>query len=104
MIAVYINYPNKYCSIHQDSSVEEKQIVGKSGQRVLKINISNLSDYLQRFRDHHYKFQSSQEFNDLWLEINLRNLDFEIAVVRYILFLLGQYYKPFRETTPEIKT
>lgn len=101
MIAVYINYPNKRFSIHRNSAVNEKQISEKVNQRVLKINISNLSDYLMKFKQSKYKFESSQKFNDMWLEINFGNINFEVAVAEYILFLLGKRYKPFRETEPE---
>lgn len=101
MIAVYINYPNKRFSIHKNSSVKEKQISEKVDQRVLKINISNLSNHLMKFKQGEFKFAASQEFNDMWLEINSENTAFDDAIAEYVLFLLGKRYKPFRETKPE---
>ena len=101
MIAVYLNYPNKRFSIHTGSTVEEKQKLGKTNQRVIKININNLSEYFQSFESQRYKFKSSREYNDMWLEINLGNMDFEIAVAMHIVHLLGKKYKPFRGIKPK---
>lgn len=75
----------------------ECQAHKKSKQRVIYINIENISDVLKSFHNHKYRFGSVQELNDMWLEIDFGDNSFEIAIAEYILFLLGKQYKPFRD-------
>ena len=60
------------------------------------MDISNLSTELEIFRRGHYRFTSKAGLNDLWIEVDFRNFDFEIAVLRYIGILLAKHYIPFR--------
>ena len=75
----------------------------KSNQRVIKINIKSLSDELREFSEYKHRFASTQELNDMWLEINFSDLDFEIAVAEYILSLLRKKYGRFSDAEPEFR-
>lgn len=53
------------------------------------------------FRGAH-QFSSRAGLNDMWLEIDFNDSEFEMAVIRYIHHLLGRYYKPFQASQIEI--
>jgi len=44
--------------------------MGKQGQRICRINITNIRHELQKFKDKQYRFQSTPDLNDMWLEID----------------------------------
>lgn len=103
MINVYINHPNPHITIHQSSDcglIHAHKSAAES--RTVKIEISNLSQELSRFIKSEHKFNASKEFNDMWLEIDLGDLAFEIAVVFYIVAQLGKEYKQFKGMSPSI--
>lgn len=41
-------------------------------------------------------FNAQAGYNDMWLEVDFNNQDFETAVVWYIKELLGNHYRPFK--------
>lgn len=103
MINVYINLPNTHITIHQSSECGLIHAHKSATEaRIVKVEISNLSTELTKFINGEYKFNSSAEFNDMWLEINLDDLAFEIAAVLFIVALLGKVYKPFKGMSPSI--
>ncbi|QRN83031.1 hypothetical protein JR338_11550 [Chloroflexota bacterium] len=102
MIAVYINYPRTRCSIHVNSSVEEKQRHDKKDQRILKINVFTISSYFEKFKKLEYRFEPSQEYNDMWLEVDFGDEAFEIAVAKYVLALIAERYPKMGNIPPEM--
>lgn len=103
MINVYINHPNPHITIHQSTNcglIHAHKSAAES--RTVKIEISNLSDELAKFVEGEHKFNASKEFNDMWLEVSLDDLAFEIAVVLFIVAQLGKVYKPFKGMSPSI--
>ena len=50
-----------------------------------------------KFQDKQYEFASKAGWNDLWLEIDLQDEEFEDAVAHYVQRLLGAHYKPFAD-------
>ena len=103
MINVYINHPNPHITIHQSSECGLIHAHKSAAEaRTINIDISNLSQELTKFIDGEHKFNSSAEFNDMWLEINLDDLAFEIAVVLFIVAHLGKIYKQFKGMSPSI--
>ncbi len=95
MLMVYLYAPRSRISAHRDSNCSRIQVMNKPNQRKCRIDVANISTELQKFANKQYKFQSTASLNDLWLEIDLGDEDFERAVLGYILRLLGQHYKPF---------
>ncbi len=103
MINVYFNYPNPHIMIHQSSDcglIHAHKSAAES--RTVRIDLSNLSEELTKFVEEKHKFNSTSEFNDMWLEISLGDLAFEIAVVLFIVAQLGKTYKPFKGMSPSI--
>ena len=94
---VYINYPNPKFSIHHDPLCAEVRKRDKSGQRCIRINIETISTELQNFTNKKYTFNSNAESNDMWLDIEFNDIDFEESLLKYIRRLIGKFYTPFRE-------
>ena len=94
MIHVYINYPNTRVSAHSDGSCSRIQQSHKSNQRIMEITRSSLSRDLGR-AESEIQFGSTQDHNDLWMKIDLGDNEFEYAVARHVLVLLGRRYRPF---------
>lgn len=95
MLHAYLNYPNSRASVHGDSSCGHLQQMGKKGQRVLRLDLATVGAELNRFASGQHRFASTASHNDMWLEIQFEDPDFEIAVVRYVHRLLGHHYRPF---------
>lgn len=103
MIHVYINHPNPHVTIHQSSAcglIHAHKSTAES--RTVKLGISNLSQELIKFVEGEYKFNATREFNDMWLEIDLGDLAFEIATVLFIVQQLGKSHKQFKGMSPSI--
>lgn len=94
MIHVYINYPNPRASAHSDGSCSRIQQAHKHNQRVIEITRSSLGRELAR-AESEFRFGSSQDFNDLWMKIDLSDTEFEHAIAKHVLVLLGRRYRPF---------
>ena len=102
MLSVYLNYPVSKISAHHDPDCRHIRPTDKPGQRVVRIDLGNLSAELQKFRDKEYPFTSTAGLNDMWLEIDFQDRDFEEAVVRFVQQLLGEHYKRFAEASMTI--
>ncbi len=102
MLKAYFNYPNSRVSVHHDPFCSRIRPMGKQGQRICRINITNIRHELQKFKDKQYRFQSTSDLNDMWLEIDFQDEEFEMAVVGYICRLLGHHYKRFSDSRLEI--
>lgn len=103
MINVYINLPNPHITIHQSSDcgmIHAHKSAAES--RTVRIDLINLSQELRWFVVGDHKFNSTVEFNDMWLEIDLGDLAFEIATVLFIVQQLGNLYKQFKGMSPSI--
>ena len=96
MIYVYLDYPNRRATVHCDLNCQHIRQAHKQGQRTAKINLARISDELGKFADKQYTFASNPSQNDIWLEIEFKDVDFEMGVAAYILRLAGKHYKRFR--------
>jgi hypothetical protein len=74
----------------------------KNDQRRHHITLQNLSEELSKFHDNEYIFQPSAQFNDMWVEIDLDDLEFEEAIFKYIGKLLADNSKRFKNTDLKI--
>jgi hypothetical protein len=97
MLKVYINYPNPKISMHRDPSCGAIQKMSKSDQRLITINRTTISAELQRFGDKEYTFAANPAGNDMWLQIDFGDEEFESAVLRYVQNLIGKHYSPLAE-------
>lgn len=102
MIKAYINYPNPHITAHCDPHCGNIQAQHKPEQRYVRVNIITVSDELQHFLKIDYKFAAYPERNDMWLEIDFNDRDFELAVLEHICRLLGDHYSPIKGMKPSI--
>jgi len=102
MIHVYLNYPNSAATIHQTGDCPRIEQHHSSNQRKLKINSKTIQNQIDLFVEGKFVFRSEAATNDAWLEIDFNDLEFEIAVVKFILRQLGKRYSAFYALNPEI--
>jgi len=99
MTHVYINYPNPKIRLHCQSTCGDIGKMRKSSQRHVRLDSSSISFELQRFRAKAYPFSADKTANDMWLEVDFGDLQFERAVVEHIRGLVGAHYSPFAAIT-----
>lgn len=102
MLRIYVNYPNPRVTVHADPSCGYVRMMDKPQQRVVRIDPSTISVEIQRFIGKQYTFASQPDSNDMWLEIDFNDREFEEAVLWYVHRCLGRHYKPLRDS--QIKT
>jgi hypothetical protein len=102
MIKAYINYPNPHITAHFDLNCGNIKAQHKTNQRNIRINIITITQELQNFRDKKYTFAANPEHNDMWLEIDFHNREFELAVLNYVCHLIGRHYRPLAGIRPNI--
>ncbi len=102
MINVYLNYSNSIATIHQINTCPRIHAHHSPNQRILKLNLNTIQPVLKDFVEGKFVFKAEAEYNDVWLEIDFGELAFEIAVVKYIIYLLGKRYEPFDDLNPEL--
>ncbi len=95
MLRAYINYPNAQVTVHRDGNCPSVRQQGKEGQRSVRLNASTLSMELGKFSGRTYRFASEAEHNDMWIEVDFGDENFELAVVDHVRWLLALHYKPF---------
>ena len=97
MIKVYINYPVKKISIHEDPSCQAIQKQHKKDQRVIVIDSTNSAKELRKFETLNYRFAAEPKFNDMWLTIEMNSSKEELELVERIRAALGMHYLPFKQ-------
>lgn len=95
MITAYINYPNPHIRIHPETCSHIQQ-AKKPGQRFIRLELANLSDELAQFAGHRHAFSSTSDLNDMWLQVELNDLELEKAALGFVARRLGERYAPFR--------
>lgn len=101
MLRAYVNYPNPKVSVHRDPSCGAIQKMAKPRQRVVRIDPQSISAELQHFRAKHYTFAANPAGNDMWLEADFGDTDFEAAVIAYVHRLIGKHYSPLARVAIE---
>lgn len=97
MMKVYVNYPDTKFSIHCNPSCTEVHKMRKPGQRHIRIDIDSASTELGRFANKKHAFSSNSKSNDMWLEIEFEDAEFEKSVLKYVRRLIGKHYAPLGE-------
>lgn len=102
MTHAYINYPRGRICIHRDSPCGDVQKGGKEGQRFIRVDIGNFSAEISKFHRSEHRFSSTHESNDMWLLLDLDDLEFELDVVRHVQRLLLSRYSVWRGAEVEV--
>lgn len=95
MIA-FVSYPGSNLVIHTNANCPEIKLEAVAGQRIVIITPENMSDVLQLFIKHNWKFSNTKGKEDLWLDLALNNTKLEESLVYVIRSILATYYKPFQ--------
>jgi hypothetical protein len=101
MLLAYLNYPNTKISVHRDPSCRSIGKMNKAKQRWVRINLASISDELRKFKQKQYTFAANPSANDMWIEIDFGDTDYEIATLQHVQRLIGQHYLPFRRIEVE---
>jgi len=101
MLKAYINYPNPHVTAHFDPTCGMIQSQSKEDQRYIQLDIETLSAELLKFNTKEHRFGTFPH-NDMWVEIDFMDRDFELAILRYICKILEQRYQPFESLVPNI--
>jgi len=101
VLRAYLNYPSSRVSIHGDPDCGHIQQARKTGQRIVIIESDSIGVELERFRQSEYGFAAEAASNDMWLDVDCGDLEFEKAVVHYVQRMLGARYQPFKDARVE---
>ena len=95
MLFAYLNYPEPDVVRHGDPTCQEIRKHAKAGQRLVRIGVRSISDELLKFATGQYAFGSRPANNDMWIQIDFGDTDFEEAVLQFTLHLVCQRYSRF---------
>ena len=101
MLQTYINYPNQKVSVHGDRSCQQIGKMAKAGQQRFRIDSKSISMELQHFGGKQYMFAPNAADNDMWIEVDFSDAEFERAVVAYVHRLIGRRYSRLAKASIE---
>ena len=102
MTRAYVNYPNAKVRLHGKAGCGHVQQARKTGQRLVTVDLGSLSAELARFAQRQHAFGSSSVNNDMWIEVNVGDAEFERAVVAFIHRSLANRYQRLAAAVEEI--
>jgi hypothetical protein len=102
MQMAYFNYPNPRIMIHSDPACSEVLKQDKPNPRIIILNPATISTELLKFASKEYHFAANTEGNDLWLDLDFQDPEFESALVRHIQTIIRRFYKPFERVIVEV--
>lgn len=94
MTAVYINYPNPHFSVKHGKTAAAGFKHDKPSRRMVTIDRTTFAEAMSPFINGEFRFAAEADLNDVWLEIDFGDHEFELAIVKYVQRLLGSRYKP----------
>ena len=101
MLNAYVNYPKPEVSAHHDPSCRAIQKNAKPGQRLVRIDAPSIPAELQRFKVKGYTFAANRAGNDMSIEVDFEDADFENAVIACVHRLIGKHYSPLARVAVE---
>jgi hypothetical protein len=100
VLYAYLNYPNARVSLHGTlcGHIQQAQ---KTDQRRIVLNPDSLGTELRRFVKQEHDFAAQATNNDMWLDVDFADWEFEESIVRFIHRLLAARYKRFHDCTAD---
>jgi hypothetical protein len=89
MIKVYIDAANARVTVHNNPNCAAAKIKINQDQRTVLVNTDSLSRELRHFRSNEYQLASSPNHNDIWCIIDVQDSEFENAIARHVMRLVG---------------
>lgn len=90
MTSIYINYPNPHFSA-KPGPVAERIRHEKPERRAILLSPSTFGPAMVEVES--VLFAATAELNELWLEIDFDNPEFEMALGKYVQETLGKRYR-----------
>jgi hypothetical protein len=94
MTICYLNQPNSVKNLHVLNGCHHVDKHG--GARHIRVDTTTISSVINRFKAKQVDFKASKGSNDLYLEIDFEDQEFEQAVVIYLINLLALRYSAFK--------
>lgn len=94
MTSIYIDYPVPHFSLRRDQRSEDRYRRAKENRRLVEFTPETFSAAIAPFVNGEVRFASEAALNDLWLDLDFGDYEFEEAIGRYIQRLLGKRYRP----------
>jgi len=95
MINVYVYYPNPHLTIYTKRTCNDIGKMKKPGQRTEKVTTASFSTVVPMLVSNKFQFGATAPKNDLWLEVDFDDEEFEKAFARYVLQQFAKRYRPF---------
>ena len=71
----------------------------KSNRRMIRISTDSFSDAMRPFLVGEVPFAFTSELNDLWLDLDFDDLEFEKSLAEHIQRLLARRYSPLKSAS-----
>jgi hypothetical protein len=97
MTSVYIDYPTREFCVKEGVRSADRFKHDKPNRRVVHLTHQNFSSEIRKFTGRQVQFSSTAEYNDLYVDLDFNDTEFEKATCLYIKRLLGERYTPIAE-------
>ena len=94
MTSIYIDYPDPHFAARVGVTAAERFRHGDIQRRVIRITPQTFSEDVRPFLVREVPFGASSGLNDLYLELDFDNVEFEAAIGKYLQAILGERYRP----------
>ena len=102
MAIAYFNYPNTHITLHRDPNCGYIRMHNSPDSRIFHLRPATLSDELRRFSERQVDFAAAKGINDMCLDLEFADPEFELALVRHIQKILSERYSPFGRVEVQI--
>jgi hypothetical protein len=96
MLRAHLHYSDSRVSLHGDADCARVRQARSGAQRCVFLEPETLGAELERFIHGEYGFRLREAADDMWLDVDFRDAEFERALVDYILRLIGARCAPLR--------
>ena len=103
MTSIYINYPVPHFTAYRGKRAADCWVQRKVNRRVIRISEDNYDDEMKPFLGQEFRFGATPAFNDLWLELDFGNEEYELQLGFKIQELLGVRYRPLQKAIWNVK-
>ena len=89
----YINYSDPSITAHKFTACDDAKAGPDEKIRHVMLNPESISKELDRFINNKHKFSEETYMNDMWINFDFQDTEFEMALLGYIKKLIGRSYK-----------
>jgi len=93
VIKVYVDAANARVTVHNNPNCAAARIKINQDQRTVLFNTDSLSRELRHLKSNEYRLLAVPHNNDIWLILDFQDAEFENALARHLMRLVGQSLK-----------